>query len=74
MYGEDIDLSYRILKGGFTNWYIPCSILHYKGESTQKSSVPVRSCILRCNADIPPQALWTFVIILESAHKDCHLR
>lgn len=38
MYGEDIDLSFRILKGGFTNWYIPCSILHYKGESTQKSS------------------------------------
>ena len=38
MYGEDIDLSYRILKGGFTNWYLPVNILHYKGESTQKSS------------------------------------
>ena len=38
MYGEDIDLSYRILKQGATNWYLPYPILHYKGESTQKSS------------------------------------
>lgn len=38
MYGEDIDLSYRILKGGYQNWYIPSRILHYKGESTHKSS------------------------------------
>lgn len=38
MYGEDIDLSYRILKHGYTNWYLPSKILHYKGESTQKSS------------------------------------
>ena len=38
MYGEDIDLSYRILKGGYENWYLPIKILHYKGESTQKSS------------------------------------
>ena len=38
MYGEDIDLSYRLIKGGFENWYVPATILHYKGESTQKSS------------------------------------
>lgn len=38
MYGEDIDLSYRMLKGGFQNYYLPRFILHYKGESTQKSS------------------------------------
>ena len=38
MYGEDIDLSYRLLKGGFENWYVPVPILHYKGESTHKSS------------------------------------
>lgn len=38
MYGEDIDLSYRLLKAGYQNWYIPSPILHYKGESTQKSS------------------------------------
>ena len=38
MYGEDIDLSYRLCKGGYENWYIPSTILHYKGESTHKSS------------------------------------
>lgn len=38
MYGEDIDLSYRLLKHGYQNWYIPTTILHYKGESTKKSS------------------------------------
>lgn len=38
MYGEDIDLSYRLLKSGAENWYLPLSILHYKGESTKKSS------------------------------------
>ena len=40
MYGEDIDLSYRIQKGGFKNYYFPeTRIIHYKGESTKKSSV-----------------------------------
>ncbi len=38
MYGEDIDLSYRLLKGGWENWYYPSDIVHFKGESTQKSS------------------------------------
>lgn len=38
MYGEDIDLSYRLLKGGWENWFLPYDIVHYKGESTQKSS------------------------------------
>lgn len=40
MYGEDIDLSYRIVLGGYKNYYFPdTSIIHYKGESTKKSSV-----------------------------------
>ncbi|MBR2291104.1 MAG: glycosyltransferase family 2 protein [Prevotella sp.] len=38
MYGEDIDLSFRLLKGGWENWYIPADIVHFKGESTQKST------------------------------------
>ena len=38
MYGEDIDLSYRLLKGGWENWYQPSDIIHFKGGSTQKSS------------------------------------
>ena len=40
MYGEDIDLSYRIQLGGYNNYYFPgTQIIHYKGESTKKSSV-----------------------------------
>ena len=40
MYGEDIDLSYRIILGGYKNYYYPKTrIIHYKGESTKKSSV-----------------------------------
>ncbi len=39
MYGEDIDLSYRMTREGFSNWYLPVSILHYKGESTKKDSM-----------------------------------
>ena len=37
MYGEDIDLSYRLLQGGWQNWYLPYDIIHYKGQSTSKS-------------------------------------
>ena len=37
MYGEDIDLSYRLIKGGWENWYLPLPIVHYKGKSTRKS-------------------------------------
>ncbi len=40
MYGEDIDLSYRIVKGGYKNYYFPeTTIIHYKGESTKKGSL-----------------------------------
>jgi GT2 family glycosyltransferase len=40
MYGEDIDLSYRIILGGYKNYYFhKARIIHYKGESTKKSSV-----------------------------------
>lgn len=40
MYGEDIDLSYRVTLAGYKNYYFAgSSIIHYKGESTKKSSV-----------------------------------
>ncbi|MEI6899746.1 MAG: glycosyltransferase, partial [Bacteroidota bacterium] len=40
MYGEDIDLSYRITQAGYKNYYYPGTrIIHYKGESTKKSSL-----------------------------------
>lgn len=40
MYGEDIDLSYRIRQSGFKNYYFAgTSIIHFKGESTQRHTV-----------------------------------
>lgn len=40
MYGEDIDLSYRLLQAGYKIYYFPeTSIIHYKGESTKKGSL-----------------------------------
>ena len=39
MYGEDIDLSYRVKKTGFKNYYFAdTAIIHFKGESTQKNN------------------------------------
>lgn len=39
MYGEDIDLSWRLVKGGYKNYYNPqISIIHFKGESTVKDA------------------------------------
>lgn len=40
MYGEDIDLSYELLKTGKENHYLAESqIIHYKGESTKRGSL-----------------------------------
>lgn len=40
MYGEDIDLSFRIIQAGYKNYYYPHTrIIHYKGESTKKGSL-----------------------------------
>lgn len=40
MYGEDIDLCYRVKKGGWDIHYVPeTSIIHYKGESTKKNEI-----------------------------------
>ena len=40
MYGEDIDLSWRLVEGGWENHYFAGTrIIHYKGESTKKGSL-----------------------------------
>jgi GT2 family glycosyltransferase len=40
MYGEDIDISYSLLKKGYQNMYYPkTQIIHYKGESTAKNAI-----------------------------------
>jgi len=38
MYCEDTDLAYRMIKAGYHNYYLPTTILHYKGESTRRYS------------------------------------
>ena len=43
MYAEDIDLSYRIKRAGFKNYYFAgTTIIHYKGSSTRKDIRYVR--------------------------------
>lgn len=40
MYGEDVDLSYRIQKAGYKNYYFAgTTIIHFKGESTKRGSL-----------------------------------
>ncbi|WP_243472534.1 glycosyltransferase family 2 protein [Winogradskyella sp. MH6] len=40
MYGEDVDLSYKVLKAGYDNYYFgETSVIHYKGESTLRDKV-----------------------------------
>ena len=40
MYGEDIDFSFKAHKKGFNNYYFgSTSVIHYKGESTQRNAV-----------------------------------
>jgi GT2 family glycosyltransferase len=40
MYFEDGDLCYRIRKAGYTNIYYPeTTVIHYKGESTKKTTL-----------------------------------
>jgi N-acetylglucosaminyl-diphospho-decaprenol L-rhamnosyltransferase len=44
MYAEDIDLSYRISKAGYRNYYFAeTTIIHFKGESTRKDAAYVKS-------------------------------
>jgi len=39
MYGEDIDLSYKIEQAGYDNYYYgKTTVIHYKGESTLKNA------------------------------------
>ncbi len=40
MYGEDVDLSFRIQKAGYKNYYFSeTTIIHFKGESTKRGSL-----------------------------------
>lgn len=39
MYGEDVDMSYRILEAGYHNYYFPqVKVIHFKGCSTSRQN------------------------------------
>ena len=43
MYGEDVDLSYKVSQAGYDNMYFgKTTVIHYKGESTRKDEVYLR--------------------------------
>ncbi len=73
MYGEDIDLSYRISKGGYQNYYFPeTRIIHYKGESTKKSSINYvfvfyNAMIIFAKKHFSPGHASTFSILIRMA-------
>jgi GT2 family glycosyltransferase len=40
MYGEDIDMSYRLLHTDYNNYYFPeTTIVHFKGKSSKRNSI-----------------------------------
>ena len=73
MYGEDIDLSYRIQRGGYKNYYYPeTRIIHYKGESTKKSSVNYvfvfyRAMVIFARKHFSQKNAWLFSFLINAA-------
>ncbi|MBN1950609.1 MAG: glycosyltransferase [Bacteroidales bacterium] len=73
MYGEDIDLSYRIILGGYKNYYFPrTAIIHYKGESTKKGSINYvmvfyRAMIIFARKHFSRKNAWLFSLLINLA-------
>ncbi|WP_345118014.1 glycosyltransferase [Hymenobacter algoricola] len=73
MYGEDIDLSYRLMQGGWKNYYFAGTrIIHYKGESTKRTSVNYvfvfyRAMVIFARKHFAPQRAGTFSLLINSA-------
>jgi GT2 family glycosyltransferase len=73
MYGEDIDLSYRLTQGGWKNYYFPGTrIIHYKGESTKRTSVNYvfvfyRAMVIFARKHFAPERAGTFSLLINLA-------
>ena len=73
MYGEDIDLSYRIQQAGFRNYYYGGTcIIHFKGESTRKNTVAYTRSFYHAMSQFarkyyPPARSWPFHVFIQSS-------
>ena len=73
MYGEDIDLSYRIILAGYDNYYFPeTAIIHYKGESTKKGSINYvlifyKAMIIFARKHFSPRYAWLYSLLINLA-------
>ncbi|MFD2785452.1 glycosyltransferase family 2 protein [Hymenobacter rubripertinctus] len=73
MYGEDIDLSYRLTQGGWQNYYFPGTrIIHYKGESTKRTSVNYvfvfyRAMVIFARKHFAPERAGMFSLLINGA-------
>jgi GT2 family glycosyltransferase len=71
MYGEDIDLSYRVLQAGYKNYYLPTQILHYKGESTKHGDIKYvkafYGAMLIFYRKYYPQSSWLMSLLIQFA-------
>lgn len=73
MYGEDIDLSYRIIQAGYKNYYFAdTTIIHYKGESTKKGSLNYvrtfyNAMIIFARKHFTGEKAWLFILMLQVA-------
>lgn len=73
MYGEDIDLSYRIIKAGYKNYYFPGTrIIHYKGESTKKSTINYvfifyNAMVIFAKKHFSKQNAWIYISLINLA-------
>ncbi|MBD2722480.1 glycosyltransferase family 2 protein [Hymenobacter armeniacus] len=73
MYGEDIDLSYRLTQGGWKNYYFPGTrIIHYKGESTKRTSVNYvfvfyRAMVIFARKHFAPGRAGLFSLLINAA-------
>ena len=73
MYGEDIDLSYRLAQGGWQNYYFPGTrIIHYKGESTKRTSVNYvfvfyRAMVIFAQKHFAPGRAGLFALLINAA-------
>jgi len=73
MYGEDIDLSYRIVQGGYKNYYLADTrIIHYKGESTKKGSLNYvktfyNAMIIFARKHFQGERAWLYILMLKLA-------